>query len=194
MNFSDNDPSHYLGEDSVIDLSHSSVKDLFRDLSAPQDDEVVFARRAFEHVRDVVRHSFDINDPRPSITASDAVVNGVGLCHAKAHLLVALLRSRNIPAGLCYQRIGTPQAGYAIHGLVALWLEGAWHRVDPRGNKEGIDAQFSLTEERLAWAVTPSRGEIDYPGIHVHPDSAVIAALRATDNVLTMRLPETLPA
>lgn len=78
-----------------------------------QDDDVVFARRAFEHVRDVVRHSFDVHDPRPSITASDPAVNGVGLCHAKSHLLVALLRSRNIPADLCYQRIGTPKAGHS---------------------------------------------------------------------------------
>lgn len=192
MDLSEYDPTFYLGEDIVIDVSHDRVRALTRQLSYVGEDEVGFARRAFEHVRDVVRHSYDVGDPRVSITASDTAANGVGLCHAKAHLLVALLRSRSIPAGLCYQRLGEPKAGYVIHGLVALWLHGAWHRIDPRGNKDGVDAQFSLTEERLAWSVNPGQGEIDYPVIYVHADPAVIAALQATENVLTARLPEIL--
>lgn len=192
MDFSAYDPSLYLGEDSIIDLSHENVRTLSRQLSRGLDDDVAFARRAFEHVRDAIGHSFDVSDPRVSVTASDAVVNGVGLCHAKAHLLVALLRSRAIPAGLCYQRLGGPARGYVIHGLVAFWIHDGWHRVDPRGNKPGVDSQFSLTEERLAWAVNPGQGEIDYPAIHMAADPTVIAALQSTQNILNVNLPEAL--
>ncbi|MBT2393298.1 hypothetical protein J7E87_28690 [Streptomyces sp. ISL-1] len=38
-----------------------------------------------------------------------------------------------------------------------------WIRLDARGNKEGVDARFSLDGEHLAWPVDPSQGEIDYP-------------------------------
>lgn len=194
MDLSDYDPTYYLGEDSIVDFSHDRIRTLTRQLSEDGEDEVAFARRAFEFVRDEVRHSYDVGDPCVSITASETAANGVGLCYAKAHMLTALLRSHGIPAGLCYQRLCEPEteAGYVIHGLVALWLHGAWHRVDPRGNKDGVDAQFSLTEERLAWPVTPEYGEVDYPVIYVQPDPSVIAALQATDNILTAPLPETL--
>ncbi|MEM9191504.1 MAG: hypothetical protein AAGF12_20190, partial [Myxococcota bacterium] len=54
-----------------------------------------------------------------------------------------------------------PQCGFELHGFNAVYLRGhdRWVRVDPRGNKPGVDAQFSLAEERLAFATDPSKGE-----------------------------------
>jgi hypothetical protein len=37
-----------------------------------------------------------------------------------------------------------------------------WARQDPRGNKPGVDAQFSLAEERIAWVPCFELGERDY--------------------------------
>lgn len=54
----------------------------------------------------------------------------------------------------------------------------AWARLDPRGNKEGVDARFSLEEERLAWPVRPEFGEIDYPELRAAPHPVVLEALR----------------
>jgi transglutaminase-like putative cysteine protease len=70
-----------------------------------------------------------------------------------------------IPAGLSYQRVvrkGTPESGFALHGLNAVYLPSRkkWLRLDPRGNKPG-------------W------GEIDYPWVFVRPDASVIAAMRS---------------
>ncbi|CAM5370161.1 hypothetical protein SHIRM173S_01475 [Streptomyces hirsutus] len=67
-----------------------------------------------------------------------------GICYAKAHALAALLRAEDIPTALCYQDLGV------VHGLVAVRFHGAWHRQDPRGNKPGVDARFSLDGERRA--------------------------------------------
>lgn len=176
----------YLGEDEIADWTGSPVAALARDLWQGSGSHVDFARAAFEFVRDRVAHSVDVADPRVTLTATQTLHHRVGLCYAKSHLLTALLRARGIPAGLCYQRLDDDRGGHVLHGLVAVHLEGAWHRQDPRGNKPGIDARFSLDGERLAWPVRPERGEADDPRVHVHPHPAVLAALRGADDVLAL--------
>lgn len=108
-------------------------------------------------------------------------------CQAKSHLLAALLRAEGVPAGLCYQRLATGVGGFVLHGLVAVRLDGRWHRQDPRGNKPGIDAQFSLDGPRLAFTLDPAAGERDYEAVFATPDPGVLAALRATTDVRTLR-------
>ena len=51
-------------------------------------------------------------------------------------------------------------------------------RLDARGNKEGVDAQFSLDEEKLAFPVRPGLGETDLPFIFPRPDLGVISVLK----------------
>lgn len=190
-------PEHYLHADDIVEAAHPAVLALAAELRSGHAAETDYARAAFEWVRDKVAHSFDAQDPRVTVTASEALRERVGLCYAKAHLLTALLRAEGIPAGLCYQRLAdAATGGHALHGLVALHLDGAWSRQDPRGNKPGVDAQFSLEQERLAWPVDPAAGEVDYPTVYVTPDATVVEALRSTDDVLDLYrrgLPSTLP-
>jgi transglutaminase-like putative cysteine protease len=74
-----------------------------------------------------------------------------------------------------------------VHGLVAVYLEGSWHRQDPRGNKPGVDAQFSLLAEQLAFSVRPHLGERDYPQVLVSPHPEVVRVLRAATDILALR-------
>jgi transglutaminase-like putative cysteine protease len=180
------DPATYLGADAVIDLGHPTIQKLAATLRAEQPGDVEFAQAAFEYARDSVRHSCDVQDPRVTLTASDVLRDGVGLCFAKAHLLTALLRSECIPAGLCYQRLTQDGSSFYLHGLVAIYLKGSWHRQDPRGNKPGVNAQFSLTTERLAWAVRRDLGERDYAEVLVRPHPGVVRALRDATDVLEL--------
>lgn len=178
------DPSAYLGEDDVVDHSHPSVRGLAGDLRRSAASEVEFARLAFELVRDQVGHSWDVHDSRVTVSASEVLSERVGLCYSKAHLLAALLRAEGIPTGLCYQRLTDDEETFMLHGLVAVYLRGAWHRQDPRGNKPGVDAQFSLGTERLAWPVREELGETDYATVLPAPSDVVVRALRgATDAV-----------
>ena len=184
-------PADYLGSDDVVDVEHPAVQALAAQLSGQDTTPVRYARTAFTWVRDRIRHSLDAGDPRVPVTASQTLDAGVGLCFAKAHLLTALLRARGVPTGLCYQRLGAG-GGYCLHGLVAVHLGGAWHRLDPRGNKPGVDARFDLTRERLAWTVDPGSGELDYPQLFRAPHPTVLTSLRAADDALVLcdgRLP-----
>ncbi|MGW4160325.1 transglutaminase-like domain-containing protein [Streptomyces sp. NPDC004788] len=179
----DPDISAYLGTSEAVDHGHPTVRALSDRLSADHVDAYSYAKAAFEFVRDTIPHSQDSGDPRVTWRASDVLEQGTGICYAKAVAYAALLRARGIPAALCYQRLADDDGSNpAVHGLVALRLPGGerWARQDPRGNvPPGVDAQFSVTEERLAWAVRPEFGEVDYPELYAEPHPAVLAALRA---------------
>lgn len=114
-----------------------------------------------------------------------------GICYAKSNLLCAIVRSAGIPAGFSYQRLtlgDTPDTGYCIHALNAVYLSelDRWIRLDARGNKPGIQAEFSLDDERLAFPIRHEYGEIDYPTIYPEPHSATIETLKRNTNCVEM--------
>jgi transglutaminase-like putative cysteine protease len=189
------EPADYLDSDAIIETDAPEVVALANELRRANPDNVAFAWAAYEWVRDNVAHSWDAQDPCVTLTASEVLRARVGLCYAKSHLLAALWRAQGIPAGLCYQRLRDGDQ-YQLHGLVAIYLNDRWHRQDARGNKPGVNAQFSLTQERLAWPVDPTLGEIDYPGIYTATAPVVVATLRSTSDILTLcngGLPSELP-
>ncbi|KFG01694.1 transglutaminase [Streptomyces scabiei] len=174
------DLSAYLAADEVIDHDHPRVRQAAALLAKDATDSYDYARAAYEFVRDTIPHSADSGDPRVTWRASDVLEQGTGICYAKAHALAALLRAEDIPTALCYQRLAHDDGGgHAVHGLVAVRFNGHWHRQDPRGNKPGVDARFSLDGERLAWVPDPDSGELDYPLLHAAPHPSVLDALRA---------------
>ena len=72
-----------------------------------------------------------------------------------------------------------PDARYIIHGLNAVFLskEKRWIRLDARGNKPGVYAQFSVNEERIAFPCRAECGETDFPTVYASPPSSVMEAL-----------------
>lgn len=185
MEMQSRDPLSYLRADNVIQSDSPQVAILASELRAQHRDDIEFVRAAFEWVRDRIQHSIDVGDPRVTITASDVLQQGVGLCFAKSHLLTALLRSQGVPAGLCYQRLKDGDS-FIIHGLSSAYLDGNWHRLDPRGNKPGVDAQFCLDQEQIAWQADPGIGEVDYPQVYRTPARGVLEVLQSADNSLIL--------
>ncbi|MFH9298607.1 transglutaminase family protein [Streptomyces sp. NPDC017520] len=172
----------YLAADEAIDHEHPRIAEAATRLALDADTTYTYARAAFEFVRDTIPHSADSGDPRVTWRASDVLAARTGICYAKSIALTALLRAGGIPAGLCYQRLaGQDGATLVLHGLVALRLPGArgWARVDPRGNKPGVDAQFSLDEERLAWVAREEFNEVDYPVVYAAPPEVILHALKS---------------
>lgn len=170
------DLSAYLAADEVIDHGHPVVRETAARLAKGAADSYAYARLAFEFVRDTIPHSQDSGDLRVTWRASDVLEQGTGICYAKAHALAALLRAEDIPTAFCYQKLD------AVHGLVAVRFNGAWHRQDPRGNKPGVDAQFSLDGERLAFTPDSKSNERDYPVLYAEPHPAVLGVLKAASD------------
>jgi transglutaminase-like putative cysteine protease len=132
-------------------------------------------------VRDEIFHSCDYQMNPVTYRASDVLQHQTGYCFAKSHLLAALLRANQIPTGFCYQRLSIDDRGapYSLHGFNAIHLaEFGWYRVDARGNKAGVNAQFVPPQEQLAYRIQLPE-EADFPVILVEPLQVVVAALQA---------------
>lgn len=161
-------------------------------------DDIEKAKRVFEFVRDDVAHSWDIQGHRVTRSACDVLKYREGICYAKSHLAAALLRRAGVPTGICYQRLtlfDDESGGYAVHALNTVYIKplGRWIRFDARGNKAGINAQFSLGPEQLAFPVRSHLGEIDYYYNHPEPHPVVANTLLENDDALIMyreRLPQ----
>jgi transglutaminase-like putative cysteine protease len=146
--------------------------------------EEAVIRDTFEFVRDEIGHSRDVGSRRVTGPASEVLRFGEGICYAKSHLLAALLRGLGIPTGFCYQRLtlgDKPETGHCLHALNTVYVQSRhkWIRLDARGNKPGVNAQFSVGVERLAFAVRPECGEIDYGVNLAEPPSVIKRTLEA---------------
>ena len=184
----------FLRSTAAIDWARPEILTLARDLSDSVDDSVEIARRSFEWVRDRIAHTMDRGDDVVTYRASDVLREGTGFCFAKSHLLVALLRANGLRAGLAYQRLALDSQGHAfcLHGLAAVDLPGyGWYRVDPRGNKPGVDAQFTPPRERLAYPLSQT-GEVAFPRVYPEPIGLVVRALELyrSASVLAACLPD----
>jgi transglutaminase-like putative cysteine protease len=184
----------YLAFSLYIDGDHPAVAAKARELARGRAADVDVAQACFVFVRDQIRHSVDYRMNPVTCRASDVLHYRTGYCYAKSHLLAALLRANSIPAGLCYQRLslGGDGAPFCLHGLNAVYLQAhGWYRIDPRGNKPGIDAQFMPPQERLAFPVIGTQ-ERNLPEIWPEPLPQVIHALTnyATVDDVAENLPD----
>jgi transglutaminase-like putative cysteine protease len=172
----------YLTPGPIIDFSHPAVAAQAAELRVLAPDgacaAVATARSCFEFVRDRIAHSGDIRSDHVTLKASEVLAAGTGWCFAKSHLLAALLRANGLPAALCYQRLQKDgQGAYTLHGLNAVYLpEHGWYRCDARGNKPGVDAQFTPPVEQLAWSRFDT-GEFDFSERYAEPIPAVVNCL-----------------
>lgn len=140
------------------------------------------AQTAYLFVRDEIPHSFDCNASVITATASDVLKYKTGICHAKANLLTALLRSQGIPTGFCFQHLTLMEddsKGYCLHCYNAIMLYNKWVKVDARGNTKGKNAQFSMDIPILAFENRPQYDEYFFDGIFTEPDTPTMEMLRS---------------
>lgn len=177
----------FTADTKYVNFSHPSIQEKIQELFEAGMTDVEKAQRAYYFVRDEIGHSFDIGARVVSITASDALINGTGICHVKSNLLAALLRSQKIPAGFCFQHLtfddNDASKGYVTHGYNAVYLDHHWVRLDARGNKENVHAEFSLDEPILAFPAREEWNEYNIPGIFAEPNLTSMRYLESLDEL-----------
>jgi transglutaminase-like putative cysteine protease len=184
----------YLQVTEVIDWQHPDIFQLAEKLASKNQDINTTTKSCFEWVRDNIFHSSDYKMNPLTCRASEVLQYKTGYCYAKSHLLAALLRANSIPAGFCYQRLSVYDDGapYSLHGLNAVYLpEYGWYRLDARGNKEGVDAQFMPPHEQLAFKINFAE-EIDCKHIFSEPIPEVVKTLQTytTWDEMLLNLPD----
>ena len=178
------DINEYLKCDEVIDFYYNDVSKLADQLYSESESETEFVKMAYEYVRDMISHSADISADTVTCSASEVLKAGHGICFAKSHLLAAILRSKSVPAGFCYQKLILDDETAPVliyHGLNGVYLReyGKWIRLDARGNKPGVNAQFSIDSEMLAFPIRSEKGEVDVPVIYADSDTEIVKTLQS---------------
>ena len=169
----------FLEETDIIDFSNKNIKNLAEKLSSRDKTDIETAKNCFEYVRDEINHTGDYKDNITTCKASDVLKYKTGWCYAKSHLLAALLRANNIPTGFCYQRLSCSEYKkniYCLHGLNAIHLKDyGWFKIDARGNKEDVNAQYNPPKEKLAFEL--QENEFNLPEIYSEPLNVIIKTL-----------------
>ena len=173
----------YLKEDEVIDYKNEALVELADTLFEKANNELEYIKIVYEFVRDNISHSADINEDIITCTASEVLKACQGICIAKSLLLAALLRCKSIPTGFCYQKLILDDQTAPIlvyHGLNGVYIKEfeKWIRLDARGNKDGVNAQFSIETEQLAFPIRQEMGEVDSFVVYSKPDVKILEKLR----------------
>ncbi|WP_293208858.1 MULTISPECIES: transglutaminase family protein [unclassified Microcoleus] len=184
----------YLAATDIIDRDHPAILALANKIASQHHTSEAIAQSSFEWVRDEIRHSYDYQMNPVTCRASDVLKHKTGYCFAKSHLLAALLRANNIPAGFCYQRLSFDDKGapYTLHGFNAVYLpKVGWYRIDARGNRDNVNAQFTPPQEQLAFKIQFPE-EADFQTILSEPLRVVVEALQnhITWDKLLLNLPD----
>jgi transglutaminase-like putative cysteine protease len=176
----------YTKASEFIDSDNKNIKEQAKILSTGVDHDYEIAKNCFIYVRDEIRHSLDYKLNPVTCMASEVLKYKTGYCYAKSHLLAALLRANNIPAGLCYQRLSIEGKGapFCLHGLNAIYLKKhGWYRVDAIGNGNSINANFNPPHEELAFELD-DKLEADFQEIWPEPLKIVTDVLTSSKTFL----------
>ena len=180
----------YLSETECIDYNNSIIQEKVKELKLNSDSQLKYIENAYKFVRDEISHSWDIKSEVVSCKASEVLINRTGICWTKSSLLAALLRANGIPSGFSYQFLtradDNADEGYIIHALNTVFISelNKWIRLDARGNKESVHAEFCLDEEKLAFSIRSELGEVDYRDNNPDLDDRLIKILKEGKNIL----------
>lgn len=180
----------FLQATEYIDYNSEIIQQKALELFTENMSNTEKARIAYEFVRDEIPHSFDCNAKIITAKASDVLKYKTGICHAKANLLASLLRLEGIPTGFCFQRLtllDDDSIGYGVHAYNAVFLENKWIKLDARGNKKGVNAQFSMGEPILAFPVRADYDECFYKGIYAYSHMPSMQMLEKAKSIQDIR-------
>ena len=170
----------YLEESEIIDFSNQNIQILAKKLAKNCKTDTQIAKKCFMFVRDKIKHSGDYKLEVTTLKASEVLEYKTGWCYAKSHLLAGLLRANKIPTGFSYQRLNCfeyKKDTFCLHGLNAIYLKDfGWYKVDARGNKDGVNAEFNPPYEKLAFEL--GENEYNLPNILFEPLEEVILSLK----------------
>lgn len=132
-----------LPQTPLTQLPNDAIRYLMASRYCPSDEFQTFVAADFSDVtggaligrmRDFIndRFSYVPGSSGPQTTALDTFVQRQGICRDFAHVMVTLARAAAIPARFvsCYAPNVTPPD---FHAVAEVYLDGAWHLVDPTG-------------------------------------------------------------
>ncbi len=139
-----------LEETYYCDYKSNNIIKHLDDLISINDSITNVVKKVFNFVQNNIKFGMDSVD----VKASETLEKGYGACWNKSLLLVALLRNQHVPARVVYDQLkrdfSKPCFGLICHlsnnpfchGLVQVYLNEKWIRIDPTLDKNTFDKCF----------------------------------------------------
>lgn len=184
------DVNDYLECSDIIDHNHPLVQDAAEQLTYGLKDNLSKARAIYDFVKNQIFHSFKINATSVTKKASEVLDKGHGTSYAKAHLLAALMRASDIPAGFCYQlRYDEETEQIAVHGFNSVYIKelGKWIRLDASCHLDDDEWHFDPSHESPELTIDKSIGEHDDFTVYLTPSKRVVKALSTSETLDELR-------
>jgi hypothetical protein len=189
------DVNDYLECSDIIDHNHPLVEDAAEHITYGLKDSLTKARAIYDFVKDQIFNSFQINATSVTKKASEVIDKGHGISYAKAHLLAALMRASDIPAGFCYQlRYDEETEQVVVHGFNAVYIKelNKWIRIDASRHTDEDQWRFDPSRESPELSIDKSMGEHDDFTVYLVPSKRVMKSLNVSDSLDELR--DNLPA
>ncbi|MGI6083886.1 MAG: transglutaminase-like domain-containing protein [Acetivibrionales bacterium] len=180
------DIGDYLENSDIIDSDHPLVAQIAEQLTNGHKDNLSKARVIYKFTRDHIFNSFDINATSVTITASEVLDKGHGVCFARAHLLAALMRASGIPAGFCYQiRYYNDLERLVAHGFNGVYIQELdnWVRIDASMHVDADDWNFDPFKDSTVRSVQEDIGESDDYIVYHSPSKKLLKAMYVSDTL-----------
>ncbi|HHU90859.1 MAG TPA: transglutaminase domain-containing protein [Clostridiaceae bacterium] len=180
------DISNYLENSDIIDFDHPLVSQTAEQLTYGLKDNLSKAREIYKFTRDHIFNSFEINATSVTRTASEVLDKGHGICFAKSHLLAALMRASDIPAGFCYQILYDEDfERLIVHGFNGVFIEelDKWFRIDTCLHVDVNDWEFDPFKDSATKTIREEIGEYDDFTIYHVPNKKILKILTAADTL-----------
>lgn len=185
------DLDDYLKCDDIVDFDDPSIEEASEQLTEGLKGNTAKAKAIFEFVRDQIFHSLDINATSITLKASEVLEKGHGLCYAQAHLLAALMRAADIPAGFCYQiqKGDSDDDRVVVHGFNAVYLEDLekWVRLDASRFNEENHAWYDEDDDLPELLISSDEVLFDDPVIYINPSKHVVKTLKRYEAIEELR-------
>ncbi|NVK24205.1 MAG: transglutaminase domain-containing protein [Gammaproteobacteria bacterium] len=147
--------AQYLIADEWFDYHHPSVAALAESIHLHDKSQLELAVEIYYLVRDEFEYNpYSFVDGRHSFKASFCVENNKGYCIPKSSLMIALCRSKGIPARIgladvtnhlstpCFLKLLRTDI-FSMHAYVEVFLENKWIKATPVFNKALCDRMNS---------------------------------------------------
>jgi transglutaminase-like putative cysteine protease len=185
----------YLEDTETTDWQTPAVMEKARELGAEATNLCAAIRAIWQFVQQDILEPDGDRDGAVVCSASQVLAAGRGIDHARANLLVAMLRSRGIPAGFGYQKLRRGGAGalFVLAGFACVYLhdEERWVPLDVR---QGGGAPPDLSDAHLSVDPDAELEEETFDVVFARPHRGVVDVLSRAPNLEHVRrfLPETL--
>lgn len=185
----------YLEDTETVDWQTPAVLEKARELCFDVADPGDTIRVLWRFARQDVPEPAGGEDDKVACSASQVLREGSGVEHARANLLVALLRSRGIPAGFAYQKLRRGGKGplFVLAGFACVYLhaEERWAPLDLRPADGPLP---ELEEASLTLEADPDLEEVTFDLVFARPHRAVTDVLSRAPNLDHVRrfLPDSL--